>query len=128
HHERDQVELARGRAGAAAGHGVRADDRPGLLVQPDVLRGFVRGAHRIVHASGWPAVDRTGVVRYWPTRVTSIAISYAMSPMSACCAASTARQAPWPAAVTNRNADSISTIVWRTAPPPNCRPAPRARL
>src|SRR6266536_1664173 len=48
--------------------------------------------------------------------------------MSASDAASTARHAPCPAAVTNRNADSISMMVWRTLPPPKCRPAPRARL
>ena len=42
--------------------------------------------------------------RYWPTRVTSMAISYAIRPMSASCARSTARQAPCPPAVTKRNA------------------------
>ena len=48
-------------------------------------------------------------------------------PRSASAEVSTARQAPRPAAVTNRNASSISTTVCRTAPPPNCRPVPRAR-
>src|SRR6266480_316473 len=51
-----------------------------------------------------------------------------MSPTSASADPRTARQAPVPAAVTNRNADSISTMVCRTAPPLKCRPAPRARL
>src|SRR5699024_5581927 len=49
-------------------------------------------------------------------------------PMSASSAASNARHAPWPAAVTNRNAWSISTTVCRTLPPPKCLPVPMAKL
>src|SRR5215472_12420042 len=37
-------------------------------------------------------------------------------------------QLPSPAAITNRNADSISTTVCRTAPPAKCSLVPRARL
>src|SRR5215469_10715853 len=49
-------------------------------------------------------------------------------PTSAPCAASTARQLPSPAAITNRNADSISMTVCRTTPPPKCSLVPLARL
>src|ERR1035438_2337278 len=51
-----------------------------------------------------------------------------MSPASAAAGLRTARQLPSPAAVTERGAVSISTMVCRTLPPPKCRPAPRARL
>src|SRR5215469_1480657 len=49
-------------------------------------------------------------------------------PTSAPCAASTARQLPSPAAITNRNADSISMTVCRMPPPPKCSLVPLARL
>src|SRR4051812_13267467 len=77
HDQRDQVELAPGRAGPAGGHRVVPDDRPGILVDPHILRRF-----RHHHGSYYPsadaavaAADRSGVDRYCPTRATSIAIS-----------------------------------------------------
>src|SRR5579859_3679711 len=66
--------------------------------------------------------------RCWPTRLTSSAISYAIRPASAPAVASTARQLPSPAAVTNKNADSSSTIVCSGLPQLKCWPNPLARL
>src|SRR6185437_11547261 len=51
-----------------------------------------------------------------------------MRPASAPRLASTARQLPSPAAVTNRKAVSSSTIVWRGIPQSKCCPNPLARL
>src|SRR5258708_11556648 len=113
----DEVEITASVPSPPPGHRVWAYDGACGLVHPLVLRRC--HAHSPV---------RGLAERCCPTRATSMAISYAMWPTSASASAITQRQAPEPAAVTNRNADSISTMVCRTAPPPDCRPAPRARL
>src|SRR6185312_7448094 len=51
-----------------------------------------------------------------------------MRPASAPRLASTARQLPSPAAVTNRKAVSSSTMVWRGLPQSKCWPKPLAKL
>src|SRR3569833_561951 len=110
----DQVEGAAYGLHPAAGHDVRAHQRSGLVIEPprfglDVVVGrrscvLPRDLLWRVAGGGHDACSgvRDPALRWWPRPVTSIAISYAMSPMSASSVLSTARQAPWPATVTRR--------------------------
>ena len=120
-HERDQVERRRSRGGRGrrsrctagppgprrgrASRGIRGASAAIARIRPAVQRPGRRG-----HVLADPGDEHGHLVGDQPdVGVGSL---------------STARQAPWPAAVTKRNADSISTTVWRTGPAPKCRLAP----
>src|SRR5580704_7776155 len=125
HHDVDQAERrSAARQGPAAGEGIGPDDRAGLLVEPPVPVAVVAGHSAAISWSG----NRGSAARYLPIRLTSIAISYTMRPAFDSAELSTARQVPCPAAMTKRNADSISMMVCRTSPPWKCLPVPLARL